>query len=245
MKKVAVITGASRGIGFVTSQRLLEQAFVVYGISRSRPDIEDENFIWIQLDLTDTDAIAELASKIKEDYVDVLVNNAGDAFEMRALEDFSKRNRALIDLNLQAPILVTNTLKEKLNGSLVINISSVSDRIPGEGYALYCATKAALNIYFDVVAIEHSEMKIISLLPDYVDTPLLHRLQDGHMDFDWDEPIAAPDIASLICTIIEDNSQFVSGSRIIVVNDALEEDLHYKESLWGYNTDKKTFVKLT
>jgi len=101
-----------------------------------------------------------------------------------------------------------------------------------------------LNIYFDAVALEHPEFKIISILPSYVDTPLLHRLQTGS-EFDWSEPLKPKEIAELIGELTDDNSRLVTGSRIVVVNEALREDLEYKESLWAYYADRKEMLRLS
>lgn len=50
--KVSVITGASSGIGKDLAEALLKDSWKVYGVSRSKPDIEDENFIWLPCDLS-------------------------------------------------------------------------------------------------------------------------------------------------------------------------------------------------
>jgi len=240
--KVAVVTGASSGIGKAVASSFLDKNFKVYGISRRDPGVNDPKFNWIKLDLTDSHQISSLSEVIKEEKIDVLINSAGTAVNVKALkfpqDDFEKT----FDLNFRAPVLVIGELISKLNNGLVINISSLSDRIPEAGFALYCASKAALNMYFDVIAIERKELKVVNLLPDYVDTPLLRSLADD--SFKWNETIKSTQIAELIMNLSLNSSQISSGARIAVINDALKDSLNYKEDLWVYNADQKSLQKI-
>lgn len=242
--KTVVITGTSSGIGKALALSLLQKDFKVYGISRSNPQIDNPMFFWIQMDLTNYQEISLLKDKIAEEHIDILINNAGIAFEKPALEFSSVSFDQIFDLNFKAPIIVSQQLISKLQNGLIINISSISDRIPGEGFALYCASKAALNVYFDATAMEHKELKVINILPDYVDTPLLRKLQNN-APFDWNQTIKPKQIADFVVSIIENNVSIPSSSRIIIINNALKEDLDYKEVLWAYNTDTKKLEKLS
>src|SRR3990167_5919839 len=172
--KVAVVTGGSYGIGKSICEALLKNNFKVYGISRTKPSAQNNNFIWIKADLYNYIDIKSLADKIDEKKLDLLVNNAGTYVEELAL-NFSQGNfHKIFDLNFIAPICITKTLSKKLNNGLVINISSTSDRFAEEGSGLYCSSKSALNIFFDAFAIENKNIKVLNILPDYIDTPLQH-----------------------------------------------------------------------
>lgn len=242
--KTAVITGTSSGIGKAICDLLLNEGFKVYGISKTYSEVENQNFVWIEADLTDNNSYEQIPENIAEGYIDVLINNAGIAFEHRAL-DFSDQNfNRIFNLNFKAPILLTQALKEKIQNGLVINTSSVSDRLVGENYSLYCSSKSALNIYFDVIALEEINIKFLSILPSYVDTPLLRKLQENNKEFDWLSVIKAEEIAQFVGQLVKDNSSFPSGAKIIIVSDALREDLEYNENLWGYNVTTKKLLKL-
>ncbi len=242
--KIAVVTGSSSGIGKAICNLLLDMDFKVYGISRTDSQNNNPNFVWIQADLTDPDAFNHISHLIAEGSINVLINNAGIAFEQNALnfreEDFNQ----LFGINFKAPILLVKELKEKIKYGQVINISSVSDRLVGENYALYCSSKAALNIYFDVIALEEKNTSFINILPSYVNTPLLKRLQKDNKDFDWDIPMKPQEIADFIGQVINRKKEVPSGARIIIVSDALKEDLQYSENLWGYNVTTKELLKL-
>ncbi|MBI2064959.1 MAG: SDR family oxidoreductase [Candidatus Yanofskybacteria bacterium] len=242
--KTAVITGSSSGIGKSICDLILKMGFKVYGISRSSSNYDSPNFVWIQADLADYNSFSHISGQITEDAIDVLVNNAGIAFEQDALDFNEKDFKRLFDINFKAPILLVKELKKKIKQGLVINISSVSDRLVGEKYALYCSSKAALNTYFDVAALEEKNMKIISILPSYIDTPLLRKLQEHNKDFDWNLTMKPEQIAEFVERIINDNKDLSSGAKVIVVSDSLKEDLEYNENLWGYNVTTKELLKV-
>src|SRR3972149_10738969 len=112
--KIAVVTGISYGLGKSICEVLLKNSFKVYGISRTDPSIENNNFIWIKADLYNDSDIKNLVDKIDEKKLDLLVNNAGTHIEEPAL-NFSQENfHKIFDLNFIAPILITKTLSKKL-----------------------------------------------------------------------------------------------------------------------------------
>lgn len=184
-----------------------------------------------------------ISRMILEKKIDVLVNNAGIVFERKALDFTVNDFEQMYSINCKAPILLTKELNRKLTGGLVINVSSVSDRIVGEKYSLYCSSKAALNIYFDVVALEEKKIRFVNVLPSYVDTPLLRKLQQSRK-FQWEITLKPEEVAEFIERIIEDKDGLSSGSKIIIVSDSFKEDLRHDENLWGYNATTKKLFKL-
>ena len=79
--KIAIITGVSSGIGQEVAQRLLEIGWKVYGLSRRDPGIQNDAFVWIECDLAQADAIYKSLQSVIEPSIDLLVSNAGVAFE--------------------------------------------------------------------------------------------------------------------------------------------------------------------
>lgn len=242
--KIAVVTGTSYGLGKSICEKLLKNNFKVYGISRTESGISNNNFTWIKADLYNDLEIKSLADNIPEEKIDLLVNNAGTHVEEFALK-FSQENfHKIFDLNFIAPIGITKVLSKKLNGGLVINISSTSDRFAEAGSGLYCASKSALNIYFDAMAIENTNIKILTVLPDYVDTPLQHKLSDASKDFDWEKCVKPDDIASFIRDLIIEKYDLESGTRVIVVNNKAFDATKDPEKLFYYNVNTKELKKL-
>lgn len=241
--KIAVVTGVSSGIGESICKTLLQKDYKIYGVSTTKPSLKNSHFIWIKADLREPSFYSQINNRVVEDEIDVLINNAGIAIERGALDVTLDSFEEVFGVNFKAPILLTKALRDKIEGGLVINISSVSDRLVGEKYSLYCSSKAALNIYFDVIALEEKGFKVVSILPSYVDTPLLRKLQENR-DFPWDAVMKPDQIAEFVQRIIEEQSSIDTGTKIIVISDSLKEDLEDVENLWGYNVDTRELFRL-
>ncbi len=242
--KTAVVTGVSYGIGRSITEVLLDQGWKVYGLSRSEPDLKNERLVWLQCDLSQSEQIATCLSVITEPVIDALVSNAG----VIVIEDASNVSKASYDktfsVNVLAPMLIVNALRDKISGATIISISSVSDRIPEADIALYCSSKAANTLYFNSLADELKNAKIVTLLPDYVDTPMLRTSMADDKDFDWSKTIRSEDIAALCNDIISDKSSIESGGNVIVVTEKLKDDLRSVEKLYGFNTDVGLLTRL-
>ena len=239
--KISVITGASSGIGKDLAEALLKNSWKVYGVSRSKPGIEDENFVWLPCDLSKPSDIQDL--KIDETEIDLVVSNAGVAFLEPATVISEQSYDKMFGVNVLAPMLLISKLKDKIKKATIITISSVSDRIMDMDFALYCSSKAANTRYFETLALEMSDAKVISLLPDYIDTPMLRELQEG-TDFDWGQTLKVEEMTHLIKNIYDGKVEVASGSNIIVINDQLLDDLKNREKLYGYNVSNNTLKRL-
>ncbi|MEX0617190.1 MAG: SDR family oxidoreductase [Candidatus Woykebacteria bacterium] len=241
--KVAIITGASSGIGKVAAERLLKNGWRIYGLSRTEPNIKNGNFVWLACDLAKPDTIAKTLEKIAEPRVDLLVSNAGVAFEQPPTGATQESYEKMFSVNVLAPMLLTAMLKDKIAHSTIISISSVSDRLIEKDYALYCSSKAANTRFFEALADNLVGAKVYTLLPDYVDTPMLRELEEGR-NFNWSQALSVEDLVKLVVDLALGKFDLASGSNIIVVNNALKEDLASREKLYGFNTDTGELVKL-
>ena len=240
--KVAVITGVSSGIGLATTKIFLRNRYRIYGISRRQPQISHKNLIWLKADLASSSKIGAVLNHITENRIDVLINNAGTSVKQKIDEININSFKLQFDLNFLAPIFLVQKLRHKLGGGLVINVSSIFAQMPMTGYGFYCASKSALNSYFTVFALEHKDIKIINIMPDAVDTPLLRKLVGP--DFDLKQTIKSDQIGQVLYQLSGENDQFKSGSQIIIVNHAQMGDVQTTGETWVYNSDKDACVKI-
>ena len=242
--KTAVITGTSYGIGKAIAGTLLDEGWKVYGLSRSKPTFATEHFVWLQCDLSQPEQITQCLARITEPAIDALVSNAGVIY----LEDTNELTQASYEqtysVNVLAPMLLVSALQDKIEQATIITVSSVSDRIPEATMALYCSSKAANTMYFNVLAQELKQAKVITLLPDYVETPMLHSTMDSDKSFDWSSTIKPQDMATLGRGIIAGHVAVESGANIIVITNKLKNDLISVEKLYGFNTDTKELIRL-
>ncbi len=241
VRKVAVVSGASYGIGAAITRLLLRKDFKVYGISRTLAKIDDPRYLWIKADLTNQTEIGAIPVQIKEKSINLLVNNVGTAIHEDVLKYSDENFEKIFGLNFKAPIKLTLALYPKLANGLIINISSLSDRFPD---GLYSSSKAALNHYFEAIATEDKSLRVINLLPSYVDTPLLRSLHKDDKDFSWESVNSSEQIAEFVGYVIDNPTRIESGSRVVVVSSAQDDGDYDPEKLWLFITDQKKLTRL-
>jgi NADP-dependent 3-hydroxy acid dehydrogenase YdfG len=153
--RVAVVTGASSGIGEATARALAADGYRVALLARrleritALADDLGSGSIAIQADVTDRDSIVAAAERVRQELggAEVLVNNAGimllGPFDSNQRDDY----RQMIEVNLLGTITTTEVFLDQLKngGGDIINISSVAGRTARAGNGVYAATKWGLN----------------------------------------------------------------------------------------------------
>lgn len=158
--KVAIITGASRGIGFAVADAFIregarvavcgsrqESADKAVGILRERHP--DSDILPIGVDVTDTDDIRSMVSKVMSQWgrIDVLVNNAGVTSTKSILEMTDEDFISVVDINLVGPFKVIREVARvmKDNGGSIINTSSMVGTYGGKMQTAYSSSKFGIN----------------------------------------------------------------------------------------------------
>lgn len=243
MQKTAVVTGASYGLGAAISNKLIDLGYKVYGISRTKPKIDNPNYIWIKVDLLQNADFPSILEQVSDKHLDLLINNAGACFLKKTLDYTDSDFEEMFAMNFKVHAKLTKLFFEKLTDGLVINISSLADRYPDPTWGLYGSSKAALNLFFETMANENRQVKIINILPSYVDTPMQHRIRNG-TDFDWSQCMKPEDIADAIGNILADINKIVTGSRIIIEKNVDQDEKYIPEKLWVYSVDANRLKQL-
>lgn len=173
------ITGSSKGLGKALTELLLnDEENVVYGISRTN-DINHQQFKHIQIDLTDLDAVKQFHfPELKDATAITLINNAGIVGDINYLGNLDcDKIISTYNLNLITPTLLINQFTKTYNNKvskLVINISSGAGRSPIDGWNVYCATKAGLDmlslVFKEEIQNKNLNINILSLAPGIIDT---------------------------------------------------------------------------
>lgn len=185
--KVAVVTGASSGIGYETAKALAKKDYCVYAASRNLENMKSllaYNVKIIHLDVTDQTLIHNLVDHVlnTEGHIDILVNNAGYG-SYGAVEDVSiEEARKQFEVNLFGLSELTKAIIPSMrhqNSGKIINISSIGGRTPNNFGSWYHASKYALEGYSESLRLELSDFGIDVII-----------IQPGGIKTNW-APIAA------------------------------------------------------
>ncbi|WP_299824447.1 SDR family oxidoreductase [uncultured Pontibacter sp.] len=211
--KVAIVTGASKGIGLATVQILLEKGAKVAGWSRTSPELKHDNFQFIPCDVRNVDDVQRAYNetvKIFNNPVAILVNNAGLGYsaplEEQSLEDW----HMMFDTNVHGMFyctrLVVPGMKEQEEGH-IINISSIAGTTGIEEMAGYCATKHAVrglshSLYKEV---RNYGVKVTCIYPGSVQTNFFDPIESVTVNENMMRP---EDIASTILHALESHPNY-------------------------------------
>jgi 3-oxoacyl-[acyl-carrier protein] reductase len=238
--KVAVVTGASKGIGAAVARALAEAgASVVVNYASSRAgadavvaDIERKGgrAVAVKADMSKPADVTRLFDETKREFgrLDVLVNNAG-IYKFDAIEDVSEREfHRQFDTNVLGPIIATQQAVKLIGaeGGSIINISSVASLYPVPMAVVYSATKGAVDAATRVLAKELGPRKIRvnTIAPGGVETEGLHAA--GIAGSDMEREMVAKvalgrlgqpdDIARVAVFLASPESGWITGERISV-----------------------------
>lgn len=169
MSKVAVITGATSGIGLATAKLLIAKGYTVYGVARRAYSGND--FVCYPADICDFDAIDEVLRDVvaREGGIDVFVNNAGIGIAGSTEEISAENFKKITDVNLTATMVLSGKaaafMKER--GGNIVNVSSVGAIMPLPYQAAYSATKSGVEVFSRALANELKpyKIKVTAVLP--------------------------------------------------------------------------------
>ena len=176
-RPVAIVTGASGGIGEATAWALHAAGYRVFGTYRRPPAKRSPGIEYLACDVTSDESIRAAVNEVlsKTGRIDLLVNNAGVGLVAGAEESSLEQAKSLFDVNLFGVIRLTKavlpTMRRQLAGRIV-NISSVVGLIPAPFMALYSASKHALEGYSESLdhEIRSSGIRVVLIEPAYTRT---------------------------------------------------------------------------
>ncbi|GAA6183291.1 3-oxoacyl-ACP reductase FabG [Aliiglaciecola sp. NS0011-25] len=233
--KVALVTGASRGIGRAIAESLAEQGAVVIGTATSDKGADSITEYLskfggqgLTLNVTDQASLDEVLAKIKENHgeIDILVNNAGVTRDNLLMRMKDQEWEDIINTNLTPIFKLTKAvlrgMMKKRNGRIV-NIGSVVGTTGNAGQANYAAAKAGVIGFSKSTAREVASRGITVnvVAPGFIDTDMTKSLTDEQKEAIFkDIPanrLGSPkEIAAAVSFLVSDNAAYITGETIHV-----------------------------
>ena len=240
---VAVITGAARGLGLATAERLLDAGYAVcvldiherrIGELAAREAREPERFMAALASVTDPDAIAGVVERVVERWgrIDVLVNNAGLNRRGGILDHTLEDWRAVLEVNLTgtficsaavAPVMRDGIEAGRQPGGVIVNIGSTAGGAQGGGSVAYSTTKGGLHVFTKVLAHELGPhgIRVNAIAPGTTLTEWVERNLGDTLDASAAATplrrIGAPeDVANAIAFLASDEARHITGQVVSV-----------------------------
>ena len=226
-KYCAVVTGATRGIGYAIAERLLKDGMDVIVTGTSKNAKYPEGATYYPVDFLSNDSLITFVEFLKNQQIDVLVNNAGinkiGEFESIDIEDFDR----ILRVNLRTPFQLCQAVLPNMKANSwgrIVNITSIFGNITKEYRASYSSSKFGLDGMTVALASEVSEMGILanSVGPGFIDTDLTRKVlgEKGIAEVQDRIPIKrlgqVNEIASLVSWLVSNENTYISGQNIII-----------------------------
>jgi NADP-dependent 3-hydroxy acid dehydrogenase YdfG len=229
--RVAVITGASSGIGEATARALAADGYPVALLARRADRIQvlaDElggGAIAIEADVTDRESVVAAADRVQHELggADILVNNAGVMLTAPFGSDQREEHRRMVETNLLGAMTATEVFLDQLRarGGDLVNVSSVAGRVAPAGFAAYAATKWGINGWSEALRVElQPDIRVTVIEPGAIVTELADHITHADSKKAAEEATAeigipARDIADVIAFAVS-RPQRVTLNEILV-----------------------------
>jgi NAD(P)-dependent dehydrogenase (short-subunit alcohol dehydrogenase family) len=233
---VAIVTGASRGIGAATAVRLAADGYVVVLAARGVEKLAGVaamiaaaggSSVTVPTDLGDLDAVDALAQLAADRFgrIDVVVNNAGLLPEARRAERITRQEWSRVhNLNLTAPVHLACRAKAHMGpGSVVVNVSSTAAHFPSVGLIHYNTSKAGLTMATRCLALEWARdgVRVVTVAPGKVDTdlvrPILAWADRQQLPLNPLGRIGTPtEVADLVSFLVSPRAGYITGSTVTI-----------------------------
>ena len=227
IKYRAVVTGATRGIGYAIAERLLKDGLEVIITGTKKNGKHPAGSSYYQVDFLDEDSTNKFINFLKKQQINILVNNAGinkiSEFSSIDIEDFDR----ILRINLRAPFQICQAVipyMEKIKWGRIVNLTSVFGNISKEYRAAYSSSKFGLDGMTVALAAEVSEKGILanSVGPGFIDTDLTREVLGdiGITKLKDQIPMKrlgqASEIASLVSWLVSNENTYMTGQNLMI-----------------------------
>jgi NAD(P)-dependent dehydrogenase (short-subunit alcohol dehydrogenase family) len=237
--KRVLISGGSRGIGKATAQRFLEEGSAVFfcGLDPEEVSTTTQEFstlgkiAGLACDISEEDEVDRLvqAAEAFLGSLDVLINNAGTAWQEDFLEITPEHWDRIMAVNLRGQFLVAQAVARRMvavgEGGVIVNMSSTNGLVGEEQYAHYNASKGGILLLTKTMALELGKfgIRVNALCPGYILTPLNREIYSPRVVQAYIEekiPLKragqSEDVAAAYAFLASDDAAFIHGTGLVI-----------------------------
>jgi len=229
VQPVALVTGASRGLGRTISLRLKKDGYFVIAAARSSDDLSsleqelaEQGTAWA-VDVTADDILERIA---RLDRLDVLVNNAGTNVPEPMVNVEDETLDRVLGLNVRAAYRVAREAVRRMDqGGSVVHVTSQMGHVGSPNRTVYCMTKHALEGLTKAMAVElaPSKIRVNSVAPTFVETPMTKPMLDNPEFMAFVERMiplgrvaTTDDVAAAVSYLCSDDAGMITGHSLLV-----------------------------
>lgn len=238
MGKIAVVTGASKGIGRACALRLARDGMTVV-VNYSHSDAEAAktveeikaaggDAVAYKADVSDLNQVKDMFKFVSDTYgrVDILVNNAGIVRDEYLLMLTQENLDKCLDLNIKGYFYCAQQAALKMfsqKSGVIVNMSSVSSKMALAGQSVYSATKGAVNSMTQTMAKElaRKKIRVNAVCPGFVQTEMVDQLpEDKKKEYLKEVPLGrfadVDEVAGLVSFLCSDDASYITGQAIVL-----------------------------
>ena len=233
--KVAVVTGAARGIGLAISKKFLEEGYRVAILDIDQKTLsqtmkqffDNNNVLGLECDVSEPEQVDQSVNRVVEEFgrIDVLVNNAGIAEFKPMLETTYEEWSRILAVNLNGPFICTQACAPfmlKNEGGSIVNIASISGLRASTLRIAYGTSKAALMHLTKQQAAElgNKGIRVNAIAPGPVDTAMAKKVHTADIRSDYHDVIPLnrygleEEIADAVWFLCSDSASYINGQII-------------------------------
>jgi len=237
--KVVLITGAGRGIGRAVAERFAGEGASLALLSNVEADLKEAASELaakgtivqsLVVDVSDAEQVERAVSAVVERFgrIDVLVNNAGIAWEEPVLEIKPDNWKKIIDVNLNGMFWVAQSVAKRMaaqGGGVILNMASTNGLVGEANYAHYNASKGGVVLLTKTMALElgASGIRVNAVCPGYIQTPMSAAIDSPEFIENYIKTkiplgrVGKPeDISGVFAFLASDDAAFITGETIVV-----------------------------